>query len=149
LPARPSSTARIDPAAPEEFGKDKKVVAQQAAVFVAGKIADRVGAFAEWAYDALEHRGSLDALDIRYADRIGEGNQGLVYGLTLHNRPGLQDIYMQDIYNTGLTWGFPFASSAVAVAPNAELAVDGLGQQVAGLGAYGMWRNTRYAEFVA
>jgi hypothetical protein len=38
----------------------------------------------------------------------------------------------------------------VAVAPNAAIQLDGgLGQQVAGLGAYALWKETLYAEVVA
>jgi hypothetical protein len=51
----------------------------------------------------------------------------MIYGFTLHNNP-----MVQDIYNTGPTWGFPFASSTVAIAPAAATAIEGLGQQVAG-----------------
>src|SRR6185312_8810839 len=52
----------------------------------------------------------------------------------------------QDVYNTAPTWGFPFASSSVAVTPNAATALESLGQQVAGLGGYALWNNTLYGE---
>lgn len=139
-----TSTRKIEPNAPDEFKKDKEVLLQEATVFVAGKLTDHIGGFTEWAYDGIGHHSAVDAVDIRYANRIGEGDQGLLWGIMLNNKPGLQDIY-----NTGPAWGFPFASSDVAVTPNAELAIEGLGQQVAGLGAYGMWRNTLYGELVA
>jgi hypothetical protein len=139
-----ASTRRADAAQPDDFPKDRSVVLQQASVFLAGKITDHVGAFAQWSYDGVAHRGAIDNVDIRYANTIGEGRQGAVYGVSLNNNPTVQDIY-----NTGGAWGFPFASPDVAVKPNASSAIDGLGQQVAGLGAYALWRNMLYGELTA
>lgn len=139
-----TATRKVDTSAPDEFEKDRTPVLQEAAVFIAGKITDHIGVFGEWAYDAIEHHSQIEGVDLRYADRMGEGSQEFLYGLTLHNMPA-----HQDIYNTGIGHGFPFASSDVAIKPSAKLAYKRLGEQVAGLGAYGMWRNTLYGEFVA
>lgn len=139
-----TSTSSVDPRSPDNFQKDKEVVLQQASVFMAGKLADHVGAFTQWTYDGVAHHSSIDNVDIRYADKTGENNRELIYGLTLHNNP-----MVQDVYNTGPAWGFPFASSPVAVTSNAATAIESLGQQVAGLGAYGLWRNTLYGELSA
>jgi len=139
-----TSTRKANRGTPDELDNDKEALFQEGAVFVAGKITDQVGIFSEWAYDAIEHHSKLEGVDIRYAGKIGEGDRGLLYGLTLHNKPAIQDIY-----NTGLAWGFPFAASDVAITPNAELAINGLGEQVAGLGAYGMWHNLLYGEIAA
>lgn len=138
-----TSTINVDPRATDNFQKDRDVVLQQASVFMSGKLTDHIGAFTQWSYDGVAHHSSIDNVDIRYANRMmgGEGEQSLIYGFTLHNNP-----MVQDIYNSGPTWSFPFASSSVAVSPNASTEIESLGQQVAGLGTYALWRNTLYGE---
>jgi hypothetical protein len=120
-------------------------VLQQASVFAAGKLTEHVGLFSQWTYDGTAAHGSIDNVDLRYANQVGEKDRGLIYGFTLHNNPTVQDVY-----NTGPAWGFPFASSSVAVPPNASTVIDGgLGQKVAGMGAYFHWKNLLYGELSA
>lgn len=138
-----TSTKNVDPTAPDMFQKDNEVVLQQASIFASGKLADHVGLFSQWSYDGVAHHSGVDNVDLRYANRLGEGGK-LLYGFTLHNNPTVQDVY-----NTGPAWGFPFASSGVAIAPNAATATESLGQQVAGMGAYALWNNTVYGELTA
>lgn len=136
-----TSSSKVDPAPPDNFPKDKDLVVQQASVFLAGKITEHMGGFTQWSYDGVAHHSGVDNVDLRYADWIDMAGQHMIYGFTLHNNP-----MVQDVYNTGPTWGFPFASSSVAVTPNAATAIESLGQQVAGLGAYALWGNTVYGE---
>jgi hypothetical protein len=125
-----------------EFPKNNDAVIQQFSFFYAGRIVDHLGAFAQWTYDGVEHHSSIDNVDIRLAGRYEGGAGEVAYGLTLNNNPTVSDIY-----NTTPAWAFPFASSSVAVNPNAAALIDGgLGQQLVGLGAYAMWKNTLYAE---
>ena len=57
---------------------------------------------------------------------------------------------MQDVWNTVPAWGFPFMTSSVAPTPTAGAVIDGaLGQQVLGLGAYGLWHQLVYTEVTA
>jgi hypothetical protein len=136
------STAGADPS---NFPRNNSAVLQQFSVFYAGRITDNVGAFAQWTYDGIAHHSSIDNVDLRYANRFKRDGTDLTYGLTINNNPTVSDIY-----NTTPAWGFPFASSSVAVAPNAAALIDGgLGQQVAGLGAYTLWNETLYAEVAA
>lgn len=123
---------------------DRKLVLQEAAAFVAGKATDHAGGFVEITYEGIEKKVVVDNVDLRYARSHGEGATATVWGVTLHNNPTVQDIY-----NTGPAWGFPFAGSEVAVSPNAATIMESLGQQVAGIGAYAMWRKTLYAEITA
>ncbi|MES2104795.1 MAG: cytochrome C [Pseudomonadota bacterium] len=139
-----TSTANVDPRQADNFPKDRELVLQQASVFVSGKLAEQLGIFSQVTYDGVAHHTSIDNLDLRYAQRFGESPQATIAGVTLHNNP-----MVQDIYNTGPTWGFPFASSPVALAPNAGTVIESLGQQVAGFGAYALWHNTVYAELSA
>jgi hypothetical protein len=137
-----NSTAGADPS---NFPRNNSVALQQFSLFYAGRIAEHVGAFAQGTYDGVDHHSSIDNVDLRYANHFKREGTDLTYGLTLNNNPTVSDIY-----NTTPAWGFPFASSSVAVAPNAAVLLDGgLGQQVVGLGAYTLWNKTLYAEIAA
>jgi hypothetical protein len=136
-----TNTATFDPSQPDAFPRDRQTVLQQASLFYSGKLSDHSGIFAQLSYDGVEHHTAIDNVDLRYANRGAVGGESVLYGFTMHNNP-----MMQDVYNTGATWGFPFASSPVAVTPNAATQIEGLGQQVVGLGAYGLWRNLLYGE---
>ena len=79
-----------------DFPKNNDVVVQQVSVFTPGKISDHVGAFSQWTYDGIDNRASIDNLDLRYANHFDLGNQSVMYGLTLHNNPTVQDNYNAD-----------------------------------------------------
>ena len=136
------STAGADAS---NFPKNNSVVLQQASLFYAGRIAEHFGAFAQWTYDGIAHHSAIDNVDLRYANHFERESTKLSYGVSINNNPTVSDIY-----NTTPAWGFPFASSSVAVAPNAAVLIDGgLGQQVVGFGAYSLWNETLYAEVAA
>ncbi|MGE5088450.1 MAG: cytochrome C [Candidatus Levyibacteriota bacterium] len=137
-----TDTHRTTGADPADFPRNGDLALQQVSAFYAGRIVEHLGAFAQWSYDGIAHRGSVDNVDIRAAGQREGNGPDLSYGLTLNNNPTVSDIY-----NTTPAWGFPYASSSVAVAPNASSLIDGgLAQQVAGLGVYAMWNRTVYAE---
>ena len=127
------------------FPRNNDVVLQQFSLFYAGRIAENLGAFAQWTYDGIAHHSAIDNVDVRAAGHLVREGIDLVYGLTLNNNPTISDIY-----NSTPAWGFPFAASSVAVTPNAAPLIDGgLSQQVAGVGAYTLWNKTLYAELAA
>ncbi len=110
-------------------------------LFYAGRISDKLGAYAQVTYSEPDDHFSMDNTDIRFADEI----PNLVYGLTFNNNPTVQDLW-----NSTPAWGFPFVASSVAPSPAAAAQIDGtLAQQVAGLGASGYWNNLIYAELTA
>jgi hypothetical protein len=107
-------------------------------LFYAGRISDKLGAYAQVTYNQQDDHFSMDNTDIRFADETAN----LVYGLTFNNNPSVQDLW-----NSTPAWGFPFVASGVAPSPAAATLLDGtLAQQVAGLGAYGYWNDLVYAE---
>jgi hypothetical protein len=117
----------------------------QLSLFYAGELTPKIGAFIQLTYSAPDGTIGLDNVEVRYADRTKLGDKPFVYGLSLENNPTVQDVW-----NTVPAWGFPFLASPVAPSPMAAPVIDGtLGQQVAGLGAYGFWNNLIYAEFTA
>jgi hypothetical protein len=124
------------------FPRNDDLVLQQLSVFYAGRIVEHFGAFVQWTYDGIAHHSAVDNVDVRVAGHFEGGGVDLGYGVTVNNNPTASDLY-----NTTPTWGFPYASSSVAVAPNASTLIDGgLAQQVAGIGAYTMLNQSLYAE---
>ena len=132
---------RIDPF--DDSPNAKFNVPQQASLFYAGKIYDKLGAFAQLTYDGVGNNFALDNTDIRYANNFLLGGKNLTWGLTLNNNPTVQDVW-----NTTPAFGYPYAASAVAVTPAAATIIDGaLAQQVGGLGVYAIWNTMIYGEF--
>jgi hypothetical protein len=65
-----------------------------------------------------------------------------VVGITANNNPTVQDLW-----HTTPAWSFPYFSSDLAPSPAASTLLEGpLAQQVAGVGAYGLWNDLVYIE---
>ena len=115
---------------------------QQLSLFLGEAITPRLGTFLQLTYDPAAGTIGMDNLDLRYANHTHLASHQLLYGVTLNNNPSVQDVW-----NTTPAWRFPYMSSAVAPSPAAAALIDGgQSQQVAGLGAYGLWNNLLYAE---
>jgi hypothetical protein len=113
----------------------------QLSLFYSGQVTPHIGTFVQLTYDPQGGSIGLDNMDIRYSGNAQIGKTTWVYGLTLNNNPTVQDIW-----NTVPAWRYPYASSGVAPAPESSALIEGLGQQVAGLGTYGMINNLLYYE---
>lgn len=139
-----TQTAKTDTAGADasSFPAQNRAVLQQLSLFLAGRLADHVGAFAQWSYDGVAHHSAVDNVDLRFASHYAGAGLDVAWGLSLNNSPT-----MSDIYNSTPVWGFPFVSSSVAPVPAASTLIEGgLAQQVAGLSAYSLWNRTVYAE---
>jgi hypothetical protein len=118
---------------------------EQFSLFAAGAITPNIGAFTQFTYAAVDGSFGIDNIDIRYANHSSLADRDLIYGLTLHNNPTVQDVW-----NTVPAWSYPFMSSSSAPSSIASTLIDGgLGQQVLGLGAYSLYDNLLYTEFTA
>jgi len=107
---------------------------QQLSLFVAGQITPNVGIFTQFTYAAADAAIGIDNVDLRWAKHASIADRDLLFGLTLHNNPTVQDVWNTD----------------VAPSPAASTLIDGgLGQQVAGLGAYSLYNSTLYTELTA
>jgi hypothetical protein len=127
----------------EDSTTDKFNLPQQASLFYGGRIIDHFGALSQVTYDGTANDIALDLTDVRYARNTSVGGTNLNFGFTLNNSPTVEDVW-----NSTPTWGFPYASSAVAPAPAAGALIDGgLDAQVGGIGAYAFWHNLVYADF--
>jgi hypothetical protein len=124
------------------FRPNDNVALDEASLFYAGRIAPQVGGFIELNFDGVTQQPKLGNVDIRYA-REGElFGQDALWGLTANDSPTVQDPW-----NSTPVWGFPYNRSALAPTPMAASLVDGgLGQRVAGAGAYMLWNDLMYLE---
>jgi len=121
---------------------DNVAFPQQFSLFLGGSISPHFGTLLQATYSGASGSFGIDNTDIRYANRINLATKNLIYGLTLHNNPTVQDVW-----NTTPAWGFPFASSQITPPPIAGSVIDGqLAQGVLGIGAYALWNNLVYVE---
>jgi len=143
-----------DPAAGKT--QDGSLVFSTGSLFIAGKITDNIGGFAQITYDNYNtddpsgakpdngwfgHSHS-DNVDIRYTDRFINDKSDLIVGLSLHNNPTVQDVF-----NSAPAWGYGVVPGSTGAGSGTMTKLeDGLGQQVAGVGAYAYWNRTVYAE---
>ena len=113
----------------------------QASLFLAGRITEHLGAFAQMTYSGAERRTTWDNVDVRYARGLTFGNIGIVAGVSVNNNPTVQDLW-----NSTPAWGFPYISSALAPTPTAGPVIGGLGGAVLGATAYAMIDQHLYIE---
>jgi len=115
---------------------------QQLSLFLAGGYASHFGGLAQVTYTHSDDHFSMDNTDLRYANQGKLGGKDWEYGITLNNNPSVEDVW-----NSTPAWGFPWISSGSGVGSIASPIIDGgLGQDVAGIGAYSMWNNHLYTD---
>jgi hypothetical protein len=113
---------------------------EDVSLFLAGEWSTHVGSFVQITYDTQDDHFTWDNTDIRYANSTKLMSKELVYGITLNNSPTVEDLW-----HSTPAWGFPWVNDDFAPKPTAAaLANLSLAQDVAGLGAYGMWNNHLY-----
>jgi hypothetical protein len=115
----------------------------QYSVFVAGQLYCDVGAFAQITYDPISKVTAWDNVDVRWAKTVSIAGSSVVFGLTAHNNPGVQDVW-----NTSPAWKFPYIDTPVG--PGAPfgtmLGSSAYEMQVGGVGAYAWINSSIYAE---
>jgi hypothetical protein len=128
------------PAAPG-FGANNNVAVDQISVFLAGRIYDHVGVFDQITWDGVGHAWGWDNLDLRYAQEFHLAGIDAILGATMNNNPTVTDPY-----NSTPAWGFPYASSPLALGPPGTMVEGGLAGRVIGGSVYGMFNDLIYAE---
>jgi hypothetical protein len=122
---------------------DAVALPQELSLFLAGRITPKLGLFSQITYSGADGGIGIDNLDFRFANKttLGGGPE-VVYGVTLHNNPTIQDLW-----NTTPGWGYPFIGSEGAPTGAAGALIDGgLEQNVLGLGSYALLGNLVYGE---
>ena len=124
---------------------DKAINFSQGSIFFGGKIAKNVGVFSQFTYEnGDDENGALfgvDLLDIRYANTKNINGKELIYGVTVNNNLGVQDLW-----NTTGAWAYPYAGGLEI---GSTLFDPDMAPPVGGVGVYAMWDNLLYAEVSA
>lgn len=134
--------------------KNGEVVFATGSVFLAGKITDNMGAFAQVTYDnfavdngdgSFSGHSKADNMDFRLANRIVNDHLDWTYGVSLNNNPSVSDPW-----NSAAAWMsyVPAASlnSHAYTDPTTPFPSFATGGNIAGLSAYMFWNQTIYAE---
>jgi hypothetical protein len=79
-----TSTAGTDASS---FPMQDELALQQFSLFLAGRISDHAGGFAQWTYDGLGHTSSIDNVDLRLVNRYKNESLDVSFGLSLNNSP--------------------------------------------------------------
>ncbi len=138
-----ASTGSAAKAANSQSDKTSTDFPQQLSLFYAGQIADNVGAFAQVTYDDQSGTIGIDNTDIRFADVTTLYGQSVIYGLSVNNNPGVQDLW-----NGTPAWGQPFVTSPAMLTPSATSRIEGaMAQSVAGVSVYAFVNQSIYGEF--
>ena len=144
-----------DPSA--DFQKNGSTIFATGSVFLAGKVTENIGVFAQNTYDnyasqAVEADGSpgrfkghsqADNMDFRYADRFIDASRDLIVGVSFNNNPSISDPW-----NVAPAW----MQYVPGASPTSHQFVDGpypgygAGGNLAGVTAYAYWNKTIYAE---
>ena len=140
-----------------DFAKNNSLLFATGSLFLAGKVTDNIGLFAQVTYDNYASQsvgpgGELgrwkghsqaDNIDFRYADRFIDANRDLIVGFSVNNNPSVSDPW-----NTAAAWmqyvpGASPSSHQFFDGPYPEL---GAGGNIAGATVYGFWNKTIYGE---
>lgn len=117
-------------------GKD--IGSVNGSVFYAGKIYDHLGAYIQGtgSYNSLSDNavGSLNKVDLRFANQVDLAGHHVDYGISVNNEPGVQDLW-----NTNAVWGGSIFSGFT-------LSSRKLSGRVVGASLYTMINNFLYIE---
>lgn len=139
------------PTADAAFAKDAAAIFQTGSVFLAGKVVENVGIFAQVTFNNYDSQDPVtghwaghttsDNFDLRYADRYIDQASDLIFGLSLNNNPSVADPW-----NTAPAWIQYVPTEFGVTGPDATPIVTQLGAQTAGISTYLFWNQNIYAE---
>jgi hypothetical protein len=136
-----TNTAQSQPPTPR-FGGNNNVAVDDIDVYLAGRIADHFGMFAQVSYDGIAHHTSWGVFDARYAQDFTLGGTPTLFGVSVNNFPTVQDPW-----NSTYAWQFPFPATRLANEPAPFLQIQGaFATQVLGATAYTLIDDIVYLE---
>lgn len=128
--------------AAEHFKSNDNAAMQEGSLFLAGRMAEHLGVFAQATYSGIDRKLALDNVDIRSAGEVAIGQRSATIGISVNNNPTIQDPF-----NTLPAWSFPYVSSDLAPTPARTPMLDGgLAGRVAGASAYAFLDGGLYFE---
>ena len=137
-----------------DFQKNFAPLLASGSLFIAGKVTNNIGAFAQITYNnyavtnadkSFSGHSQADNMDFRYADHIVDGKRDWAYGVSLNNNPSVSDPW-----NTAAAWmqyvPVPSPTSYQFADGSGVYPSFGSGGNIAGISAYTLWNKTIYAE---
>ena len=124
------------------FATNNNAELQQASLFLAGRLSEHMGVFAQATYS--ENGGLLgwDNVDLRYARMFSRAGHAGIWGISVNNNPTVSDVF-----NTAPAWIYPYMSADLAPgAPAQPMLFGGLGGQSIGASAYVQLDGAWYLE---
>lgn len=131
---------------PADLGKpyngNNNISLDQASLFLAGRINDHMGVFAQATYSQVGGLLGWDNADFRYAKQFTRGDHYGTWGISVNNNPTVSDVF-----NSAPAWIYPYMGSDLAPgAPAAPMIFGGIGGQSIGATAYTQIDGKWYIE---
>ena len=124
------------------FSRNDNPELQQASVFLAGRLSEHMGVFAQATYSENGDLVGWDNADVRYARMFSRGDHSGIWGVSLNNNPTVSDVS-----NSAPAWQYPYmAPDLTPGAPAAPMVFGGIGGQSIGATAYAQLDGTWYVE---
>ncbi len=132
-----------DQAPPPHFNANDNWAVNQISGFVAGRITDDLGVFAQVTYDGVAKGTAIDNVDIRLAHDFVIAKTDAILGVSVNNNPSVSDPG-----NTQPAWYFPYIGTAfVSGTGDAFTQLNGgLSTAVTGVSGYAFVDDSIYAE---
>ncbi len=124
------------------FDTNNNFELQQASMFLAGRLSEHMGVFAQATYSQNGGLLGWDNADMRYARMFSHGSHTGIWGISVNNNPTVSDIF-----NTAPAWMYPYMAPDLAPgAPAAPMLFGGIGGQAIGASAYAQLDGKWYVE---
>jgi hypothetical protein len=138
-----SRSAEPQPAPPApHFETNDNLSVDQVSLFIATRLSEHIGMFAQATYSGDARHFSWDNTDIRYARPISLLGREAVVGISVNNNPTVQDLW-----NSTPAWAYPYISSPLVPSGSAGPVISGtLAQLVIGATAYTLIDDHVYLE---
>lgn len=136
-------TQRAQPEPPAaHFARNDNAALNEISLFLAGRLNDHVGGFAQGTYSGIDRSVALDNTDLRLTTTLSVASAPVRLGLSVNNNPTVQDPW-----NSTPAWSYPFTGSDLSPTPAAApLLADGLAAGSVGVTAYAWYDDSLYLE---
>ncbi|MBS0365030.1 MAG: cytochrome C [Proteobacteria bacterium] len=127
---------------PPHYSDNNNLALDDIDVYLAGRITEHSGAFAQVSYDGIARHTQWGVVDARCARDFTLGRTNALFGVTLNNFPTVQDPW-----NSTSAWQFPFPSPRLVNGPAGAPQLNGFfAGQALGSTAYALIGNSLYLE---